>query len=128
MSQAWNMSDLTELRDKDIYSSDGEKIGSVKDIFYDDSSGDPEWVGVGTGFLGLKERVVPVAELMPSGDRLVVPFTKDKIEHEPDFDTKDERILDDDETKLCIYFGMTGHASHQTRVLRYGQEYRGTNF
>jgi len=128
MSQSWNMGTLTELRDKDIYSSDGEKIGSVKDIFYDDSSGDPEWVGVGTGFLGMKERVIPVAELRPSGDRLVVPFTKEKIEHEPDFDTKDDRIPDSDEMKLFTYFGMTAHASRQPRVLRYGQEYPFTNF
>ena len=126
MTTNWNMGTLTKLRDKDIFTSDGEKIGSVKDIYYDDSSGLPEWVGVGTGFLGMKERVVPVDQLTPQGDRLLVPFTKDKIQNEPDFDTVGDFIPDQDEMRLCSYFGLGSHQQHQPRVLRYGQEYRVT--
>ena len=126
MTTSWNMGTLTKLRDKDIFTSDGEKIGSVKDIYYDDTSGSPEWVGVGTGFLGLKERVVPVQHLTSQGDRLLVAFTKDKIQSEPDFDTEGDFIRDEDEMRLWSYFGLGSHQQHQPRVLRYGQEYRTT--
>ena len=128
MTTSWNMNTLTRLRDKDIYSSDGEKIGSVKDIYYDDTSGNPEWVGVGTGFLGMKERVVPVEQLTSQGERLLIPFTKDKIQNEPDFETEGDFIADQDEVRLCSYFGIGSHQTHRPRALRYGQEYRGTAF
>ena len=121
----WDMTTLTDVRGKDIVAADGEKIGSVRDIFYDDTSGEPEWVTVGTGILGMQERVVPVDTLQPEGDRLKVPFTKDKIKEEPDFDIKDGKLTREDEARLCSHFGTTGRQTHATRVLRYGQEYRG---
>jgi sporulation protein YlmC with PRC-barrel domain len=119
----WDMGSLTRMRGKEIYSADGEKIGAVKDIFYDETSRLPEWVGVGTGFLGLKERVIPVDTLKHEGERLTVNLTKDRIVHEPDFDTKDDCILSDDEAKLASYFGMSGHTTHVTKALREGEDY-----
>ena len=119
------MKNLTNVRDKDVFSSDGEKIGSVKDIYYDDTTREPEWIGVGTGFLGMKEKVVPVENLTQQGDRLVVPFTKDRVQNEPDFDTAEGYIKREDEARLCSYFGLS-HDSHQLRVLRYGERYTGT--
>src|SRR5438552_17329992 len=120
---AWDMGTLTRMRGQEIYSADGEKIGAVKDIFYDETSRLPEWVGVGTGFLGLKERVVPVDNLMREGARLKVNLTKDRIVHEPDFDTKDDYIRSEDEIKLTSYFGITGHQGHATRALRESEDY-----
>ena len=127
MTSSWNMTTLTNLRDKEIFSSDGEKVGSVKDIYYDDTSGEPEWIGVGTGFLGMKERLVPVEKLSNEGDHLRVPFTKEKIAKEPDFHTEGDIIPERDELMLCSYFGLTSQQGHSTRVLRYGQEYTGRN-
>ena len=125
MTDHWNMQTLTDLRDKDIYSSDGEKIGSVKDIYYDDTTSVPEWVGVGTGFLGMQERLVPVETLEVDGDHLRVPFTKDRVKDEPDFSLEDGRLTNADEMKLCSHFGITGEHNHTTRMLKYGETYTG---
>jgi sporulation protein YlmC with PRC-barrel domain len=120
----WDMTKLSDVRGKDIVAIDGEKIGSVRDIFYDDTSGEPEWVTLGTGILGMQQRVVPVDVLQPEGDSLKVPFTKDKVKDEPDFDIKDGRLSRQDEDRLCSYFGTTGRGTHGTTMLPYGQEYR----
>src|SRR5262249_4087266 len=114
---------LTRIRGKDIYSSDGEKIGAVKDIFYDETTRTPEWVGVGTGFLGLKERVIPVENLVPDGDHYRTPFTKDRIKEEPDFDRADDRMRDADDQVLTRYFGLSNHTAHMTRALRSEEDY-----
>jgi hypothetical protein len=60
MRGTWDMQRLSDVRGKDVFSSDGEKIGSVKEIYYNDTQATPEWIGLGTGFLGMKERVIPV--------------------------------------------------------------------
>jgi sporulation protein YlmC with PRC-barrel domain len=120
----WDMNQLTDVRGKDIYAVDGEKIGSVRDIFYDDTSGEPEWITVGTGFFGMQERVVPVDLLQPEGENLKVPLTKDKIKDEPDFEIKDGRLSRQDEDRLCSHFGTTNRGTHGTRMLPYGEEYR----
>jgi sporulation protein YlmC with PRC-barrel domain len=121
----WNMTNLTEIRGKDIVAVNGEKIGRVRDIYYVETSGEPEWVTVGTGLLGMQERVVPVEVLQPEGNRLKVPFTKAKVKDEPDFEVKDGALSREDEARLCSHFGTTGRGTHAARVLRYGQEYRG---
>jgi sporulation protein YlmC with PRC-barrel domain len=119
----WNMTRLSEVRGKDIYSAENEKIGSIRDIYYDENSGDPGWVGVGTGFLGMSEKVVPVESLTPMGEHFMVPFTRDKIKDEPEFDVEGDYISARDELKLCEHFGLTGQTERRSRVLRYGETY-----
>jgi sporulation protein YlmC with PRC-barrel domain len=120
----WDMQTLSDVRGKDVFSSDGEKIGSVKEIYYDDTESKPEWIGLGTGFLGMKERVVPVETLSQRGEGLQVPFTKDKIANAPYFETEGSVIRDSDEDRLCSYYNLTGQ-HRSTKVLRPDEEYRG---
>jgi sporulation protein YlmC with PRC-barrel domain len=117
------MTTLTEVRDKDVFSSDGEKVGTIRDIYYDEQSSEPEWVGVGTGFLGMSEKVVPVEALEPTGDHYRVPYTKDQIRDEPDFNIEDGCLLNEDEARLWSHFGLTGQHPSTTRVLRHGEQF-----
>jgi hypothetical protein len=45
---------------RDAYDPDGEKIGEIRDIYYDDLTDRPEWVGIKTGLFGMKETFVPI--------------------------------------------------------------------
>ena len=40
---------------------DGDRIGSIQDIYADDQSGEPEWALVKTGLFGTKSTFVPIA-------------------------------------------------------------------
>ncbi len=123
MRSNWTMDRLQPLRGKDVYTTDGQKVGSVQDIYYDESSSTPEWIGLGTGFFGMKRRVVPVETMQPEGEKIVVPCTKDKIENEPDFDLKDG-ISTDEERMLCDYFSLGSYSEHSPRILRADEQYR----
>jgi sporulation protein YlmC with PRC-barrel domain len=124
MRGTWDMQRLSDVRGKDVFSSDGEKIGSVKEIYYNDTQATPEWIGLGTGFLGMKERVIPVETLSHRGEDLYVPYTKDKVQNAPEFEKDGEIIRDTDEDRLCSYFNLT-EPRHSTRVLRPDENYRG---
>src|SRR5437763_4306276 len=44
------------------YGSDGDKIGSIGQVYLDNASGEPAWVTVKTGLFGSNESFVPLAE------------------------------------------------------------------
>jgi PRC-barrel domain protein len=49
------------------YDQAGQKVGNVSEIYYDRSTGEPEWLTVKTGLFGMKENFVPLALARPRG-------------------------------------------------------------
>jgi len=107
---------LTEIKDCEVYSSDGEKIGKVDEIFVDDETSQPEWVTLGTGVFGASKRFVPLDGASMTGAGMRVPFTKDYVKDAPDVDV-DEGYLDDTaEMQLYEYYGLRrGFAEQEMR-------------
>lgn len=95
---------LMQAQGQTVYSSDGEKIGNVEEVFVDDETGRPEWIGIGTGLLGTKRVLVPVAGLDESDDGLTVPYAKDHVKDTPDID--DDRISQETESRLYAHYGL----------------------
>ena len=126
MQSTLNLKELTKLKGKDVKSVDGEKIGSVDEIYYDPETKEPEWIGLGTGFLGTKHGVVPVQGARVTGDAINVPFSKEMVKDEPEFDETDGVISAASERTLCEYFdvGQTQFG----RATRYGDTNRGRDF
>jgi uncharacterized protein (TIGR02271 family) len=88
------------------YSSDGDKIGTVRQLFLDDETGRPEFVTVNTGLFGTHETFIPVAEAEVAGDRLTVPFTKDKVKDAPHVAADGGHLDHVEEQRLYEYYAM----------------------
>jgi uncharacterized protein (TIGR02271 family) len=99
---------LDSLFDRDLYGSDGDRIGKVKQVYADDQSGRPEWVTVSTGLFGTKETFVPLAEADISGDRLSVPYSKDFVKDAPNTDA-DRHLSPEEERELYAYYSRTDY-------------------
>jgi uncharacterized protein (TIGR02271 family) len=95
---------LVEMRGTPVYSSDGEKIGGVEEIFVDQETGQPEWIGLGTGFLGTKRVLVPVVGAQIAEDRVTVPYDKKQVKKTPDIDG--DEISQETEAKLYAHYGL----------------------
>ena len=109
----YGIEQLTAMRGADVYSVDGEKIGSVEEVFVDEQTGQPEWIGLGTGLFGTKRVLVPVQGAEPSDDGVRVPYSKDQVKETPDFDS--ERVSQDDEARLYAHYGLEySHAPSDT--------------
>src|SRR5919206_636183 len=89
------------------YSSDGDKIGSVGQVYLDNDTGEPAWVTVKTGLLGSSESFVPLdqAELTDGGVR--VPYDKDRVKGAPNIET-DRELSEEEEDQLYAYYGLGG--------------------
>lgn len=90
---------------QDVHGSDGERIGSVGQVYFDDVTGDLAWVTVRTGLFGSKETFVPTDDAHLGGSGLTVPFTKDVVKGAPNVDT-DQHLSAAEEAELYDYYGL----------------------
>ena len=97
--------DIQQLGGATVYTTDGDKVGSVGQVYLDDQSGAPEWVSVKTGLFGTKESFVPLDKASLTGDRIEVPFGKDQIKDAPQIDT-DGHLSPAEEDELYTYYGL----------------------
>ncbi|WP_250032416.1 PRC and DUF2382 domain-containing protein [Paractinoplanes maris] len=99
-------SDIQRIYGMDVYATDGDKIGSVGQVYLDDQSGAPEWVTVKTGLFGSKESFVPLDKASLNGDRVEVAFGKDQVKNAPRIDT-DGDLSPAEEDELYTYYGLS---------------------
>jgi uncharacterized protein (TIGR02271 family) len=96
---------IDQVTGNDAYGSDGNKIGSVGQVYLDDQTGQPAWATVNTGLFGMNESFVPLSEASLSGDRLTVPFDKDKVKGAPNV-ASDGHLSPEEERELYAYYGV----------------------
>ena len=97
-----------------VYGHNSDKIGSIGQIYVDDSSGTPNWVTVKTGLFGSAETFVPLDGARADGDDLYVAFAEDKINDAPRVDP-DGSITPAEEEKLYAYYGLSDSDTDATR-------------
>ncbi|MGX4761690.1 PRC and DUF2382 domain-containing protein [Corynebacterium minutissimum] len=78
---------IKDLFDATAYDKAGEKLGSVKEVFVDEQTGQPTFVEVNHGLFGMNSSLVPLRGHDFNGDELKLAFSKDRIEDAPDFDS-----------------------------------------
>jgi sporulation protein YlmC with PRC-barrel domain len=80
------------LLDTDVYDRDGERMGTVKDLYVDTEEGEVRFLDVGAGgFLGLGEKhfMVPMEAVTDrSGGGVTIDQSREKVEGSPELDTK----------------------------------------
>jgi uncharacterized protein (TIGR02271 family) len=97
---------IRNVFDQDVYGSDGAKIGTARQVYADDQTGQPQWVTVRTGLFGTKETFIPLADADVSGGRVTVPYTKDFVKGAPNLDD-DGHLSPEEEQQLFAYYGRT---------------------
>src|SRR4051794_1779881 len=97
--------DLARLDGTDVYGTDGDKIGSVGQVYVDAQSGDPAWVTVKTGLFGTKETFVPLQDADVTDGRITVAYAKNQVKDAPRIDA-DGPLNHADEDHLYTYYGM----------------------
>jgi uncharacterized protein (TIGR02271 family) len=78
--------ELEQAIGKDVYDVEGNKVGTVANLYASDLSGMPEWVTVRTGLFGTKESFVPLTGAHTEQDGLHVGAPKDLIKGAPRID------------------------------------------
>ncbi|WP_063771875.1 PRC and DUF2382 domain-containing protein [Kitasatospora mediocidica] len=82
----------------------GDKIGTVDEVYLDDATGEPEWAAVRTGIFG-RDAFVPLTTSEFSGEELRVPYDKSLIKDSPDFGVG-QHLSPAQELQLYRYYGL----------------------
>ena len=90
-----------------VVSTAGEKIGSIGQVYVDDTSGQPAWVTVKTGLFGTSQSFVPLEGASISGDDIQVGYDKNKVKDAPRIDD-DGKLSPEEEQTLYSYYGVGG--------------------
>jgi len=97
-------SDVEDVRGANIYGQDGEKLGTIDDVIFDNDTGHVRYAVVDTGgWLQSRRFVVPAERIEARGgdasgekdeNEFVIAMTRQHIERLPAYD---ERLLEEDE-------------------------------
>ena len=97
--------DTLALRGKDLMSQDGDKLGTIEEIYLDTDTNQPEWALVATGLFGSKQSFVPISGAGRQDDAVTVPFDKATVKDAPKVDP-DGQLSESEEQELYRHYGM----------------------
>ena len=92
----------------DVRTTSGDKIGSLGQIYVDESTGEPSWVTVRTGLFGMSESFVPLEGATDNGKDIMVTYDKDTVKDAPRIDADRDLSPDEEETLYAHYGTGTG--------------------
>ena len=96
---------VREWRGADLVDRDGDKIGTVEEIYVDSQSNQPEWALVNTGLFGTKSTFVPIRDASREGDSLQMPVEKAQVKDAPSIDS-DGQLSQQEESELYRHYGL----------------------
>lgn len=112
--------EIGELLGGTAIDREGHKIGSIAMIYLDDTTKEPAWASVHTGWFGTTESLVPLDGAIFDGDLLKVAFAKEQVKQAPVI-VVDTHLSIDDERELYRHYGIHG-ASAQNDTTRKGPD------
>jgi uncharacterized protein (TIGR02271 family) len=92
-------------RGEALTGTDGDKLGTIEEIYLDADTGQPEWALVQTGMFGTKRNFVPLREASQSGEGVTAPYTKDQVKEAPSIDP-DGQLSTREEAELYRHYGL----------------------
>jgi uncharacterized protein (TIGR02271 family) len=96
---------LRQLTGATAYDRDGDKLGRIGQVYFDDNTDQPKWITVNTGLFGMGESFVPLQGAQFGGDRVTLAYDKATVKDAPNVDG--ERHLDmEEEQQLYRHYGL----------------------
>jgi uncharacterized protein (TIGR02271 family) len=102
------MMDLTEayaFEGRTLIDRDGDKIGTVDELYEDRDTGRPEWALVTTGLLGTRKSFVPLRGAEAAGEDVRVPVEKAHVKDAPSVEA-DGALSESEEQALFEHYGV----------------------
>jgi uncharacterized protein (TIGR02271 family) len=114
-----DMPDPNTMIGASVLSTEGEKLGRIDSIYFDNETDQPEWAAVRSGMFGNHVSLLPLAQGDWGGNALTVPFDRAALRDAPHHDPGTE-ISSADEEDLYRHYGLstvgagpqTGTADH----------------
>src|SRR3954449_6959412 len=91
-------------RGKTVLDRDGEKVGTLGDLYLDRKTDRPAYAGVRTGLFKRNESIVPLEGAREIDGDLLLPYAAEQIREAPNVDP-DVALSDEEEERLHSHYG-----------------------
>jgi uncharacterized protein (TIGR02271 family) len=98
------LNDIQTWQGREVLGRDGEKIGTVTDVYLDRETNEPEWLTVKTGLFGARTSFVPISGVSDAGGELRAEYDKHLVKDAPNVDA-DGQLSPDEERALYEHYG-----------------------
>ncbi|RIJ51210.1 DUF2382 domain-containing protein [Clavibacter lycopersici] len=102
--------DIGSIVGAPVHDADGDKIGTVGQVYVDPTDESPVWATVKTGLFGTSESFVPLEGADWDRETLTVRHDKAKVKDAPRIDA-DGALGEQEEDALYAHYGMGGGSS-----------------
>jgi len=108
-----NANTTPQLFDAKVIDRDGDKIGTVKQVYIGNDQGEAHFVTVNTGLFGTSETFIPVLDATFDADNgvLTVGYDKATVKDAPRIDV-DGELSPEEEQRLYSHYGITTGSGH----------------
>ncbi len=113
--------DIARLDGGTVYGTDGNKLGSLGQVYLDDTTGQPAWVTVHTGFFGTRQTFVPLNRARTTDEGLTVPYDKETVKGAPSIEPEQGHLSEQQTGDLYRYYSLdpAGHVGDRNDPNRY---------
>jgi hypothetical protein len=109
---------LLSWRGRKVRDRDGEDLGTLGDLYLDESDR-PAYGGVRTGLFGRRESVVPLAGMTAAGDEVRVPYGAALVRDAPSVEG-DDGLGPEDEERLAGHYDVQHEMTRSEEEVRVG--------
>jgi uncharacterized protein (TIGR02271 family) len=118
---------IQEWRGAKAVDVDGDKVGTIDEVYLDRGSERPEWVTVTTGLFGTRTTFVPIGDAQFTDGEVRLAYTKDQIKDAPNVDA-DGALSRDEEQHLYEHYGRGDYGNWDGSDVRKDTDREVTDF
>ena len=97
--------EVLQQRGQQLLGREGDKIGTIEEIYLDNETDTPEWALVNTGMFGTKSTFVPLKDATREDEALRVPYEKAQVKDAPKAEP-DGQLSQREEAELYRHYGL----------------------
>jgi uncharacterized protein (TIGR02271 family) len=96
---------IAQWKGQDLLDTNGDKIGSIDEIYVDSKTEQPEWALVKTGLFGGNGTFVPLSQASPEDGGVRVPYAKSHVKDAPNIEP-DGELSQSEERRLYEHYDV----------------------
>jgi len=100
-----HVSEVLEWHGRTVVATDGDKLGKIEEIYFDQETDRPEWALINTGMFAGKSSFMPLQGATSDGEQVTAPYSKDQVKDAPKVDP-DGELSQPEEAELYRHYGV----------------------